>query len=344
MGPVARNMSFELFYRPDAHFSSSWIAASTTAQCAPRLKPIAEQRRGSLESVAPISDLITGTVLYNKMVEDIVSGETDLTLTEHRILFLLEHIDGTKARIRMLADGLVLSSSTVSDAVKLLEQRGLVRKVECGNDLKAVWVAPTDRGRALLSHCNDVILAETQEYWDVVGTAVSDTYFENGRRLIERSEPRIASALNEPGPVFYSFISRRYLLSYVSWFKSTYNLSLIDVRVLMLLLERGKRLTCTEIAHLLRISNSAVSNAVRRLGRLRRYIDRMPGKSLHEVVIDLTDEGRERILEIRARFAQFNQEQFGMTAEEFQSMLRTVQPRRRKSYLQRVFGESFADS
>ena len=62
------------------------------------------------------------------------------------------------------------------------------------------------------------------------------------------------------------------------------------------------------------------------------------------MVIDLTDEGRERILEIRARFAQFNQEQFGMTAEEFQSMLRTVQPRRRKSYLQRVFGESFADS
>lgn len=40
-----------------------------------------------MESAAPISDMITGLTLYCRLVEDIIEGETELTLTEYRMLF-----------------------------------------------------------------------------------------------------------------------------------------------------------------------------------------------------------------------------------------------------------------
>lgn len=44
-------------------------------------------RRQGMESAAPISDMITGLTLYCRLVEDIIEGETELTLTEYRMLF-----------------------------------------------------------------------------------------------------------------------------------------------------------------------------------------------------------------------------------------------------------------
>ena len=43
-----------------------------------------------MESAAPISDMITGLTLYCRLVEDIIEGETELTLTEYRMLFFLQ--------------------------------------------------------------------------------------------------------------------------------------------------------------------------------------------------------------------------------------------------------------
>lgn len=294
-----------------------------------------------MESHAPISDLITGTVLYNRLVEDVVSGETELTISEYRILFYLALCEGRKARIRTLADALVLSSSTVSDAVKDLERKALVRKVEQTNDLKAVWASITDEGMRAFERGNDAVLDETREYWDIVGEKLRRSYFRNVQRFIEQWDHPLQNALELSGPIYYAFVSRCYLLGYISWFKSTYNLSLIDVRILMLLLERGTPLSCTDIAHLLRVSNSAVSNAVRRLSRVRSYVERERGYLGQEIAIALTHEGADRIREIRERFIQFNLASFDISRHEFDEMLNTVHPRHRKSYMQRVFGEDF---
>lgn len=296
-----------------------------------------------MESVAPISDLITGTVLYNRMIEDIISGETELTLTEYRILFFLEHIEGARARVRTLAGALILSSSTVSDATKNLESTGLVEKTDQHNDLKAVWISITETGREALIQASEAIERETREYWSIIGKEVAAAYFTNADRLTSRWEHPLSSMLALPEPIRYAFISHWHLLSYVSWFKSTYNLSLIDVRILMVLLERDGKLTCTDTAHLLKVSNSTVSNSARYLNRVKSYVERTRGLSGHAVEIGLTCEGDTRIREIRERFIRFNLEQFDFTHEEFEAMLHTVHPRRRKSYMQKVFGESFAE-
>ena len=59
-----------------------------------------------MESAAPISDMITGLTLYCRLVEDIIEGETELTLTEYRMLFFLSMTPDKRARIHTLAEAL----------------------------------------------------------------------------------------------------------------------------------------------------------------------------------------------------------------------------------------------
>ncbi|WP_419498887.1 MarR family winged helix-turn-helix transcriptional regulator [Adlercreutzia equolifaciens] len=295
-----------------------------------------------MKSAAPLSDMITGLVLYCRMIEDIIEGETELTLTEYRVLFFLAMSVDKRARIHTLAEALYLSNSTVSDAVKNLEAKQLVEKVESQNDLKAIWAAITETGEKEFAHCCELVSEYSQEYWDIIGPSKTETYLSTGARLIERSEYSIQAALNLPGPVYYPFATRLHLQSSVSWFKSTYNLSLLDVRILLLLLEREKVLTCMEISHLLKVSNSTVSNAVRRLSRVRKYLNRAKTTDARKVEVELTEAGVKVTREIRDRFIQSYLEQMDVTREEFNNILEEVHPRHRKSYMQQVFGEGFA--
>ena len=291
--------------------------------------------------MAPLSDLITGTVLYNKLCEDVLSGKADRTFTEYRILFFLANVEGGRARIHALAESLILNTSTVSDAVKALESAGFIEKDREENDLKAIWAIITKAGREEFVRCSDALLEGTNEYWNSVGAAIREKYFTYGVMLTHTWKHPLQAAHQLPKPVFYSFISKWHLSSYVSWFKSTYNLSLIDVRILMLLLEREEAITCGDIAYLLRVSNSAVSSSLRRLSRIKKYIARDSATSNRETKNRLTDEGAERIHEIRNRFILFNMEQFGMSSEEFENMLLATFTHERKNYMQKIFGSDF---
>ena len=86
----------------------------------------------------PISNLITGTVIFNRMIQEIVSSQTSLTLTQYRILLYLKMCSDKAQRIRDIARVLQLSTSTVSDTASELERAQLVCKFEMPGDLKAV--------------------------------------------------------------------------------------------------------------------------------------------------------------------------------------------------------------
>lgn len=295
-----------------------------------------------MESAAPISDMITGLTLYCRLVEDIIEGETELTLTEYRMLFFLSMTPDKRARIHTLAEALYLSASTISDAAKNLEALGFIEKADSRNDLKAVWAVVTKDGERELGRCTTALVEYSQEYWSLIGPQTTQIYLSSGAKLIEHSNYPIQAALELPGQAFYPFVTRIYLLSAVSWFKSTYNLSLLDARILMLLLERGTMLTCAEISHLLKVSNSAVSNAVRSLSRVKHYVEREKVAGSGKIKVQLTEEGVSTAQEIRERFITRYMKQFDVTREEFEEVLKAVHPRHRKSYMQKVFGESFA--
>lgn len=126
-------------------------------------------RRQGMESAAPISDMITGLTLYCRLVEDIIEGETELTLTEYRMLFFLSMTPDKRARIHTLAEALYLSASTISDAAKNLEALGFIEKADSRNDLKAVWAVVTKDGERELGRCTTALVEYSQEYWSLIG-------------------------------------------------------------------------------------------------------------------------------------------------------------------------------
>ena len=223
-----------------------------------------------------------------------------------------------------------------------VEALGFIEKADSRNDLKAVWAVVTKDGERELGRCTTALVEYSQEYWSLIGPQTTQIYLSSGAKLIEHSNYPIQAALELPGQAFYPFVTRIYLLSAVSWFKSTYNLSLLDARILMLLLERGTVLTCAEISHLLKVSNSAVSNAVRSLSRVKHYVEREKVAGSGKIKVQLTEEGVSTAQEIRERFITRYMKQFDVTREEFEEVLKAVHPRHRKSYMQKVFGESFA--
>lgn len=293
-----------------------------------------------MKSSAPISDLMTGIVLYNRMAEDIFERDLQLSFAQFRVLFFLSVLKEKQARIRDLADLCVLRPSTICDVVTELEKKGYVVRLTRAGNLKAVWVESTDDGKEALQSCCAFFKASTQFYWDAHGEEISKKYFEYGKWLLRRLEVVDVNAVESySGLVYYIQISHRLLLSYTSWFKRSYNLGLIDVRILMLLLEWNKPLTCSDIAHMLSVSNSAVSNSVRYLRKMKKYAERHVDElDKRKSVIDLTEDGLKVINEIRERFIRYNLDAFGCTPDEFDEMLLTVRPRKARDYAERIFG------
>ncbi len=293
-----------------------------------------------MQSTAPISDLITGTVLYNRMVEDLFARDSPLTFSQYQVLFFLSVLKERRARIRDLSEMLVLSASTISDVVSELEEAEFAKRFSRPENLKAVWVECTHEGKEALRAANDFTQKSTRFYWDAYDKEVSAYYFYNARCLLNRLDVLDMNAvLSFSEPIYYIHASHRYLRSYMSWFKSTYNLGLLDVRILMLLLEWGKPFNCTDLAHVLSTSNSAISHSVRYLNKVKKYVDKTSNDlNKRESVVSLTESGIQTIQEIRERFISFNLAAFGFTREEFDEMLVTVHPRKTMSYLERIFG------
>ncbi|GAA1999321.1 MarR family transcriptional regulator [Nocardiopsis rhodophaea] len=70
-------------------------------------------------------------------------------MSDFEALDLLIDADHEKLRMQDLAAGMYLSQSALSRTIARLESRGLVTRAMCSDDRRAVFVAPTDSGRAL---------------------------------------------------------------------------------------------------------------------------------------------------------------------------------------------------
>ena len=81
----------------------------------------------------------------------------------------------------------------------------------------------------------------------------------------------------------------------------------------MLLLSEAPCSTCAEISHLLKVSNSAVSNAVRSLSRVKHYVEREKVAGSGKIKVQLTEEGVSTAQEIRERFITRYMKQFDVT-------------------------------
>lgn len=294
-----------------------------------------------MASEQPISDLITGTVLFNRMNQKVVTNLSDLTPSEFHILFYLAVCKDDYRRVRDIARFLYFSTSTVSSAAGNLENRGYLQKFDLPNDLKAVGLRLLDAGEEALGEAIRLLMDETEFYWNILGDDVAQRFFDTARILLSSEEidaPR-AEALSERA--WYSFISRIHLASYTSWFKSTYSLGLVDARILLLLLETEATLTVLDVCSLLGSTASSTSPSLHYLTRIRKLTSRKRNESnQREILVSLTDEGKQVSQEIYDRFIGFQMKTFGYTREEFEEkVLVDVHSRIARSPFERLFGE-----
>ncbi|WP_282209026.1 MarR family winged helix-turn-helix transcriptional regulator [Parvibacter caecicola] len=289
----------------------------------------------------PISNLITGTVMFNRMIQEIIAGQTPFTLTQYRILFYLQICADDARRIRDIAHVLSLSTSTVSDAASELEQAQLVCKFEMPSDLKAVGLQITGEGLEQLTAAQEAVVQGSQFYWDILGEETQESFFTAIQLLADIRQLDAEKVLGIPRGAAYPFVSRTHLARYTSWFKSTYNLSLVDVRILFLLLETGAPMRISDISHLLNEPASTVSSATRSLYRVRKVVERERKPSnKRETIISLNDSGRALAQEIMDRFVSWCCHELHQTREEFErETLGRTHARAIPTAQDRIFGE-----
>lgn len=292
-----------------------------------------------MESCAPVSDLITGTVLFNRLVESVIVRATPYTLTQYRILVHLSVCGKVHVRVSDLARALVLKASTISDSVTQLERGDLIKRGEIPGNLKAVCVELTERGESELASCNDALLRDIDFYWKLFDKETVEGFFSYVKMYLRDSDVDMDLLEKTEKPVYYAYGSRRFLQSNVSWFKSTYNLGLGDFRIMLLLLEWDKALRCSDIAQLLQLSPSSITSSVKYLSTVKGFIERhKDDANKREVEVCLTALGVDTASEIKDRFIRCNATAFGLSLDDFHKMLDKAQVRHMLNTTEKIFG------
>lgn len=73
-----------------------------------------------------------------------------MTLADYEVLVRLSEPDDRRMRMAALANEVASSKSRLSHQITRLENAGLVRRVDCGDDARGVFAELTDRGVARL--------------------------------------------------------------------------------------------------------------------------------------------------------------------------------------------------
>jgi DNA-binding MarR family transcriptional regulator len=80
-----------------------------------------------------------------------LTRDTGLSMPDYQVLATLSDADDHRQRLTELAGGMQWSASRLSHHVSRMEQRGLVTRAECSEDLRAAYVVLTDAGWAAIT-------------------------------------------------------------------------------------------------------------------------------------------------------------------------------------------------
>lgn len=272
--------------------------------------------------VIPVSDLITGMVLFNRLSQKIISESTAFSLTQYRVLFYLSICSEGHRRIRDIARTLHLSASAVSAAATELEEEGLIERFRPLKDLKAVGLRITEKGNEALSLAAQTHFDEYKFYWDIIGEHNFEGLLQHMDVLFEEETIDETKARDFDKLKLYPFFSRWHLSAYIDRFKTTYNLRFLDTRILILLLESQEPMDAATIGRLLNESSSSISTATRYLYRVRKLITRDQEQGdKRQVRISLNERGREIAQELLDCFISQFQFTLHLTQREFEAIV-----------------------
>jgi DNA-binding MarR family transcriptional regulator len=90
------------------------------------------------------------TLLVDAAVARELTRDSGLSMPDYHVLSTLSEAEGHRRRLTELAGRMQWSASRLSHHVTRMEQRGLVTRADCSEDLRAAYVVLTDVGWAAI--------------------------------------------------------------------------------------------------------------------------------------------------------------------------------------------------
>ena len=141
-----------------------------------------------------------------------LTRDSGLSMPDYTVLTALSEATDGRRRLSELANRMQWSASRVSHHVSRMQQRGLVRRAGCAEDLRGAWVAITDDGwlairsaapdhvASVRAHLIDVLTPDQLAVLTDIGEAVARHFGEDcADRGVDGSDADPAQAAGVPG-------------------------------------------------------------------------------------------------------------------------------------------------
>ena len=129
-----------------------------------------------------------------------LQADAAISTADYEILIALFNDPSKRLRAGQIGDIIGWEKSRVSHQITRMEQRELVKREECGDDARGVWVVLTDEGdRAVLNAADDRQKAVRQYFFDVLDDDEKDVLLRISQKVLDTIAPPICDELDAAG-------------------------------------------------------------------------------------------------------------------------------------------------
>lgn len=242
-----------------------------------------------------MADYLTMMAILERSLAHLLATSCDLTTLQYRMLLQLQ-INGAQ-QVSRLARKLSVGLSTASAASGKLAEGGLLQRLESPNDMRAVELQLTDKGRTVTEQADAQVASMMSDYWHSLTRDQLKAALTSSVSAVERhSSPRLENGKVrlDTALVDTVFISRSLTAKALQACGLTTN----DFRVALALRILGEQATATEVASFLFLNSCDITPCLKHLEALGLITRERCSTNRRMRHISLTEQGRRRVTEL----------------------------------------------